>query len=53
MIATLFVESDEPLVCAAGMPLCGGTLTGVYFGDLRGYPWHSLNDAFLIWRLSR
>lgn len=46
MITTLFVESDEPLVCAAGMPLCGGTLTGVYFGDLRGYPWHSLDDAF-------
>ncbi|EFE2643673.1 hypothetical protein CIJ41_005044 [Escherichia coli] len=46
MITTLFVESDEPLVCAAGMPVCGGTLTGVYFGDLRGYPWHSLNDAF-------
>lgn len=46
MITTLFVESEEPLVCAAGMPVCGGTLTGIYFGDLRGHPWHSLNDCF-------
>lgn len=46
MITTLFVESEDPLICAAGMPVCGGKLTGVYFGDLRGHPWHSLNDCF-------
>ncbi|ECE0872506.1 hypothetical protein AIG70_002020 [Salmonella enterica subsp. enterica] len=46
MITTLFVESDEPLICAAGMPVCDGKLVGVYFGDLRGHPWHSLNDCF-------
>lgn len=26
MITTLFVESEEPLICAAGMPVCGGEL---------------------------
>lgn len=36
MITTLFVESEEPLICAAGMPVCGGKLVSVYFGDLRG-----------------
>lgn len=46
MITTLFVESEESLICAAGMPLFGGKLVGVYFGDLRGHPWHSLNDCF-------
>ncbi|EJL2770862.1 hypothetical protein NMB59_001654 [Salmonella enterica] len=46
MITTLFVESEDPLICAVGMPVCGGKLTGVYFGDLRGHPWHSLNDCF-------
>ncbi|WP_232751749.1 hypothetical protein [Salmonella enterica] len=46
MITTLFVESEEPLICAAGMPVCGGELVSVYFGDLRGHPWHSLNDCF-------
>ncbi|EAT2561446.1 hypothetical protein EI761_14150 [Salmonella enterica] len=46
MITTLFVESEEPLICAPGMPVCGGKLTGVYFCDLRGHPWHSLNDCF-------
>lgn len=29
MITTLFVESEEPLICAAGMPVCGGKLTGI------------------------
>lgn len=45
MITTLFVESDDPLICAADMPVCGGKLVSVYFGDLRGHPWHSLTDA--------
>ncbi|EHJ0339197.1 hypothetical protein KAB67_004120 [Salmonella enterica] len=46
MITTLFVESEELLICAAGMPVCGGKLVGVYFGDMRGHPWHLLNDCF-------
>ncbi|EMF8444304.1 hypothetical protein V3049_002343 [Salmonella enterica subsp. enterica serovar Muenchen] len=46
MITTLFVESEELIICATGMPVCGGKLTGVYFGDTRGHPWHSLNDCF-------
>ncbi|EEH3272967.1 hypothetical protein GYE84_003329 [Salmonella enterica subsp. enterica serovar Bareilly] len=30
MITTLFVESEEPLICAAGMPVCGGKLVVQY-----------------------
>ncbi|EKH2093934.1 hypothetical protein O4K05_002531 [Salmonella enterica] len=42
MITTLFIDSEEPLICAAGMPVCGGKLVSVYFGDLRGHPWRQV-----------